>query len=98
MLSVQVEDSLAKNIDSAVKSSGLYSSRSEFLKDAIRKNLQDTLMLDEEFRKVHEWAEGLRNRLKADGITPRHLSRKERAEIADEYLKELQAKSKGSKT
>lgn len=98
MLSVEVNDSLVKVIDNAVKNSGLYSSRSEFLKDAIRKNLLETLMLDEDFRKVHEASEKIRALARKNGYDGRTLMRKDRAGIADEFLKELQAKSKGSKT
>jgi len=98
MLSVEVNDSLVKTIDDAVKRSGLYSSRSEFLKDAIRKNLLETLMQQEGFAEFHAKCEKMRAELKAQGIVPMQLSRQERAEIADKYLKELQARSKGSKT
>lgn len=98
MLSVEVHDSFAKLIDNAVRKSGLYSSRSEFLKDSIRKNLLETLVLDDDFRKVHEAGEKIRDEIKRNEVKIRPLSRKERKQIADEFLKELQTKSAGSKT
>jgi Arc/MetJ-type ribon-helix-helix transcriptional regulator len=50
MLSVGVEDKFASIIDEFIAKSGRYSSRSEFLKDSIRRNL-DEQTKSEEWRK-----------------------------------------------
>ena len=92
MLSVEVNDSLVRIIDNAVKKSGFYSSRSEFLKDAIRKNLLETLMLDKDFRKVHEAAEELRKKAYARGYDGRMPTKAERNKIAREFIKERNLK------
>ena len=87
MLSVEVHDSLVKTIDNTIKKTGLYSSRSEFLKDAIRKNLLETLMLDKDFRKIHEAAEELRKKAYARGYDGRMPTKAERDKIAREFVK-----------
>lgn len=92
MLSVEVNDSLVKTIDRAVKRSGLYSSRSEFLKDAIRKNLLETLLLDNDFRKMHEGFEELRKKSLARGYGGKIPTMSERDGIAREFIKEKRFK------
>ena len=86
MLSVGVEDKFASIIDEFIAKSGRYSSRSEFLKDSIRKNL-DEQMKSEEWRK--SFMEGileLRKKAYANGYDGSLLTQKERAKIADEYF------------
>jgi len=87
MLSVQVEDSLAKTIDRAIQASGLYSSRSEFLKDAIRKNLFEVSMARESFREIHEGFEELRKLAKSRGYDGKMPTKAERKAIAREFVK-----------
>lgn len=88
MLSVGVEDKFASIIDEFIAKSGRYSSRSEFLKDSIRKNL-DKQMESEEWRK--SFMEGilkLRKNAYARGFDGRFPTREERAKIAEEWVKE----------
>ena len=92
MLSVGVEDKFASIIDEFIAKSGRYSSRSEFLKDSIRKNL-DEQMKSEEWRK--SFMEGilkLRKNAYARGYDGSLLTREERAKIADEWIKENKIK------
>jgi Arc/MetJ-type ribon-helix-helix transcriptional regulator len=92
MLSVGVEDKFASIIDEFIAKSGRYSSRSEFLKDSIRKNL-DKQIESEEWRK--SFMEGileLRKKAYANGYDGSLLTREERAKIADEWIKENKIK------
>ena len=59
MLTVEVDEKYAKAIDKAIAKTKLYSSRSEFLKDSIRKNFREMLRTDEDFRKIDEASEKL---------------------------------------
>jgi hypothetical protein len=58
------------------------------LKDAIRKNLLETLMLDKDFKKIHEAAEELRKKAYTRGFDGRMPTRQEREKIAREFVKE----------
>lgn len=92
MLSFSVEDKFASIIDEFIAKSGRYSSRSEFLKDSIRKNL-DKQIESEEWRK--SFMEGileLRKKAYANGYDGSLLTQKERAKIADEWIKENKIK------
>jgi Arc/MetJ-type ribon-helix-helix transcriptional regulator len=87
MLSVAVDETYARAIDEVIKSTKIYSSRSEFLKDAIRKNLAEILRLGEDLKKIHEESEKLAVKAKARGFKGKQLSRSERAKLAREFLK-----------
>lgn len=88
MLSVAVEEACAKAIDRVIEKSGLYSSRSEFLKDSIRKNLAETIELDEDLKKIREETAKLALKAKQRGYKGGLLSDKERDKIAREFVKE----------
>jgi Arc/MetJ-type ribon-helix-helix transcriptional regulator len=85
MLSFQVEDALVNAIDDIV-AMGFYSSRSEFLKDSVRKGIENHIALTESYKKVHFESERLRLEFKAKNKKIRNLSRKERATLANELL------------
>ncbi|MEK6958212.1 MAG: ribbon-helix-helix protein, CopG family [archaeon] len=87
MLTVEVDDSYARVIDKAIADTRLYSSRSEFLKDSIRKNLVDMLSISESFRKFHEETEKLAKIVKERG-GPRKISRAQREALAKKFMKE----------
>jgi len=88
MLSVEVDDKLVKTIDEVVKKSGRFSSRSEFLKDSIRKNLTREAEVEENMKKFLSGIAELRKKAYARGYDGRLLTQEERAKIADEYFKE----------
>jgi len=88
MVSVAVEDSLVEKIDSVVKVSGLYSSRSEFLKDSIRLNLARASLLDSELAVFREKTAALRKLVRSRVGEPRFPTREEKTKIAREWLKE----------
>lgn len=88
MLSVEVKDSCAKAIDAVVVSSGLYSSRSEFLKDSIRKNLAEVSQMSESLKSIRRGAEKLAAEARRRGYKGGLLSREEKEKIAREFIKE----------
>ena len=88
MLTVEVDDKYAKAIDSVIAKSRMYSSRSEFLKDAIRKNLAETAELDEGLRKIREGAIELGRLARSRGWNGKLLTKKEKDAIAREFIKE----------
>lgn len=92
MLSVAVENSFAKQIDELIEYSGFYSSRSEFLKDSIRKNLAEITKLSSDFKKIHVETEKLSRIAKERGWNGEFLTREEKAKLADEFLKEKNIK------
>jgi len=87
MLSVSVDEGLARAMDKVIASSGLYSSRSEFLKDAIRKNLTDTMEVSEDLKSIRKGAIKLGKIARKRGYKGGLLSREEKDRIAREYIK-----------
>jgi Arc/MetJ-type ribon-helix-helix transcriptional regulator len=92
MLSVGVEDKFASIIDEFIAKSGRYSSRSEFLKDSIRKNLDKQIESEEWRKSFMEGVLKLRKNAYANGYDGSLLTQKERAKIADEWIKENKIK------
>ena len=88
MLTVEVDDKYAKAIDSVIAKSRMYSSRSEFLKDAIRKNLAETAELDEGLRKIREGAIELGRLARSRGWDGSLLTREEKEAVFRKYIKE----------
>lgn len=88
MVSVELEDKFVKNIDLQITKTGIYSSRSEFLKDSIRKNYREMILQDPKLREIHEAFEPLRKLARERGTEIRMLSKEEKNKIAMEYAKE----------
>jgi len=86
MLSVGVEDKFASIIDEFISKSGRYSSRSEFLKDSIRRNLEEQTKSEEWRKSFMEGILELRKKAYANGYDGRLSTLEERAKIADEYF------------
>lgn len=91
-LSVVVNDGYIKMIDTAIKKSELYSSRSEFIKDAIRDKFESLLLIDEDLKKIRSATRALALKAKSKGWDGHMPTREERAKIADEYLKQVRIK------
>lgn len=85
MLSVAVDEGYARTIDNAIAVSRLYSSRSEFLKDAIRKNLQNTLAFNRELKLIRSESEKLALKARQRGFSGKTLPRDERNKLAREF-------------
>ncbi|MFT4305148.1 MAG: ribbon-helix-helix domain-containing protein [Candidatus Woesearchaeota archaeon] len=96
MLSFQVEDVLAKDIDRII-SKGTFSSRSEFFKDAIRKSIEKEREMEEWRANFDKSIKQLRKKAYANGYDGRMPTREERAKIADEYLEGIGLKYNKSK-
>ena len=88
MVSVAVEDILVEKIDSVVRVSGLYSSRSEFLKDSIRLNLARASLLDSELEVFRKKTKEFREIVRSKVGEPKFLTSEEKTKIAKEWLKE----------
>ena|SRR3990167_5472411 len=88
MLTVAVDAYFARAIDEALLVTGTYSSRSEFLKDAIRKNFAQLRQANESMRRIHEEAKKLAKKARLKGYSGGLLTRAERKKITDEYLAE----------
>ena len=88
MLSVAVDDKFAKAIDDTIKCSGAYSSRSEFMKDSMRRNLEQANKLSEGTKRMREDIRKLSELAKKRGYKGGLISREEKDQIAEEYLKE----------
>lgn len=88
MLSVAVEEEYAKRIDELISLSGFYSSRSEFLKDSIRKNLVEILKFNKDIRNIHLESEKLALKAREKGFTGVKLSAREREKIAKKFIKQ----------
>ena len=87
MLSVAVNDSFAKSIDGLIAKSGMYSSRSEFLKDSIRKNVVELMKHDPGLWKIHQESEKAYQRVKRRGMLNHRVSKKELDRMALDSLR-----------
>lgn len=87
ILSVEVEDAFVKAIDNTIKKTGLYSSRSEFIKDSLRKNLNETFNQNEFRKNFLMQIKKLRKTSFAKGYDGHTPTYEERDEIAKEFLK-----------
>ena len=87
MLTVEVDDNYAKGIDRLISSTGFYSSRSEFLKDSIRKNLAEMLGMSESLKLIRKETEKLAVKVRARG-GPIQISKRERLLMAKRFAKE----------
>ncbi len=88
MLSVAIDKDYVKVIDKLISSSGLYSSRSEFMKDAIRKNLVELIKLNENLKKIDMESKKLGEKARKRGYKGDLLSKKEREKLARAFAKE----------
>ncbi len=82
MITFQVEDSLAMAIDNLVKN-GFYSSRSEFIKESVRKAIERQLIIMDSFDKVHNASQELRDEFRKKGMKINKLSQKDKTILAN---------------
>lgn len=88
MLSVQVDEVFAQRMDELISSSKEYSSRSEFLKDAIRRNIERLMLQSEGFRRIHEIGEEMRALAKSRGYDGSPISKEEKDATAMRLMRE----------
>jgi len=87
MVSVELKDSFLKQIDELIKKTGKYSSRSEFLKESMRKNLDAQLESAKKFNDFILETERLRAIAKKRGNKGGLLSKEDGEIMAKEYIK-----------
>lgn len=87
MLSVAVDEKFARAIDSAIKITGAYASRSEFMKDSMRKNLEQTNKLEEDMKRIREETRKLAELARKRGYKGGLLSREEKDQLAMEFIR-----------
>ena len=66
-LTAVVDDSFIEKIDGVIKKTKLYSSRSEFLKDSIRKNLIELIEFDSDLELIRTASKKLATKAKNKG-------------------------------
>ncbi len=86
-ISFVAEQSFSKAIDGMVLRTGLYQSKSEFVRDAAREKLLRVLSLEKDLVEVRH----LKKRLQQKAVFKGKLSDAEREALAKSYLKSLQA-------
>jgi Arc/MetJ-type ribon-helix-helix transcriptional regulator len=87
---MNAEPALIKEVDDVIKKEQIYSSRNDFIRDAIRKLLEErkkSLFIRSTFKEIGEKA-------KKTGWNAKLPTREARIRIADEYLKESGLKLK----
>ena len=84
-LSFTCEKPFIKAIDNAIIKTGLYQSKSDFLRDAAREKLAKVLLLDKHLQAV----EAVSKRLSAKVKHVRALSREEKDALAKKYFDSL---------
>lgn len=88
-LTIAVNEKYVELLDKAIKDSGIYSSRSEFMKDAIRAKMLKLLELEDEVKvmrkKMLKFGEKYKNVYKDAG----NLTKEDKDIIARKYLKDL---------
>lgn len=87
-LTVAVDEEYIKTLDLVIRSSKMYSSRSEFVKDAVREKVTELIKLNDDLNGIRESAKRLAKKAKARGWDGSLISKKEREKIAREFLKE----------
>ena len=87
-LTIAVDSEYLRVLDAVIKNSRLYSSRSEFVKDAVREKMQELVKLDGNLEKIKKAARALGKKALERGWDGTLLSKEEKAKIADEFIKE----------
>ncbi|PJA18536.1 MAG: hypothetical protein COX63_02160 [Candidatus Diapherotrites archaeon CG_4_10_14_0_2_um_filter_31_5] len=90
-LTVAVDEEYIKTIDSVINSSKMYSSRSEFVKDAVREKITEMIKLNDNLKDIREASIRLAKKAKENGWDGKtqSISKKENDKLAKEYMKSL---------
>lgn len=86
-LTTAVKDGYIELLDEAIKNSRMYTSRSEFLKDAVREKLEKLIKFNEETADIRAGARKLAALAKARGWDGSMITREEKEKAAQELLK-----------
>lgn len=87
-LTTVVDDGFIKSIDKVIKSTKLYSSRSEFLKDAVREKFEELVMLDPDLRRIRLASQKLARKAIARGWDGSLITRADKERAHRELMKE----------
>ncbi|MBS3057580.1 MAG: hypothetical protein J4415_03030 [Candidatus Diapherotrites archaeon] len=86
-LTTVVKDEYVELLDKAISNSKMYSSRSEFLKDAVREKLERLIRFNEETADIREGARKLALKAKARGWDGNLITKEEKEKAHQELLK-----------
>jgi Arc/MetJ-type ribon-helix-helix transcriptional regulator len=84
-ISFVAEKKFSNAIDEIISKTGLYQSKSEFVRDAVREKIIKLKGLEKQLVKVEKVREKIQKKIKS----ARYLSDNERNELAKEHLKTL---------
>lgn len=84
-MSFSAEPEFVRSVEKIALSTGLYNSKSEFLRDAARQRLVQLMGLEESLARARKLGEELRK--KAGPYRP--LTRRQRDELAERYLEKI---------
>ena len=87
-LTIVVDESFVETLDKLLQESKLYSSRSEFLKDAIREKMIELLLANKDLRPIYLASRKLAAKAKAAGWNGKPPTREQREQAFQEFLKE----------
>ena len=87
-LTMVMQDDFIKQLDQAIKESKMYSSRSEFLKDAVRAKLKELEENKEKIKKMHEATRQIGLSALKKGWNGELPTREHREKIFEEFIKE----------
>ncbi|HLC36745.1 MAG TPA: ribbon-helix-helix domain-containing protein [archaeon] len=82
-ISFVAEESFSKAIEKIIKKTGLYQSKSEFLRDAAREKLIKMLGLEADLKQVRSAFKSLAKKARYNG----ELTKEQKDELARKYLK-----------
>jgi len=85
-MTVAVDDQYVKTLDGVIKSSRLYSSRSEFIKDAVREKMAELVQLNENLRDIRKASIELGKKARARGWDGSMPTREERDKAAKQFM------------
>ena len=91
MVSFEIDDKFLTSIDKLLEKSRKYTSRSELIKESLRKNYKD-LDSEEWKKKFREEVEKMREIAYARGYKGGFLTMEEKTKIADTYVKKQNIK------
>ncbi len=86
--SITMEPRLVQAVDSLVQKEGLYNSRNDFIRDAIRARILEVRKAE-----IDRRVKIVADRIRARGITPRMPTEEERQALFEEFVKEVKART-----
>ncbi len=81
-ISFVAEESFSETIDAVIRKTGIYQSKSEFLRDAARTKLAELVGFEKELREVRQAFDKQESKI----ILRKKLSAKEKDELVKKYL------------